>query len=354
MKKKKVFIIAPDSYGVDKAICDAFKSFGFEVILKNTRKKLCLGEIIAFKIAKEAPFMKSILSKFFRSFLEKDNKRYLNYIREANPDILFVIKGETVFSETLKTIKEKMRIPCIAYIWDCPFYSYMGESADIYRRNNFANGMHLYDHIFVYDPYYVEEIKKRGISNVSYLPLATDPSQYKRTDITPDRSDGLDFDVCFVGSPYPNRIKILDSLSEFNLGVFGDGWKRYYKSKKLPSYYKGKAVGEDVLRLYARSKIVLNIHDPEATYGTNTRTFDILACRAFELVDFKPELEELFKVGEEIVYYKDIEDLKTLIKFYLDNPEKRFEIAKKGQAKVLNSHTWHNRIKEVINVLQRQ
>jgi len=274
-------------------------------------------------------------------------------MREAKPDLFFTIKGEAIYPETLAVIKNEMKIPRIIYIWDCPFYSYKGHFVDIYRKNNFANGMHLYDHIFCHDPYYVNEIKAMGAQNVSYLPLATDPEQYRDIRITEEEKRAYDYDVCFVGSPLPNRIKVLEGLREFKLGVFGDGWDVWHRLrlKKVPDYYKGPAVGEKVLKLYKSSKIVLNIHSQEAKDGVNTRTFDIPACGAFELTDYRPEMDKLFKPQEEIVYYKDIDELKRLVKFYLENPEKRRKIIEKGRARVFKSHTWLHRIREVMDYI---
>ena len=225
----------------------------------------------------------------------------------------------------------------------------------MYRKNNFANSMHLYDHIFSHDPFYVNEMKKKGAKNVSYLPLATDPGQYRNIEVSEEEQSQYDFDVCFVGAPFHNRIKILDSLCEFKLGVFGDGWGIWHRLKfrKIPEYYKGKASGEKVLKLYKSSKIVLNIHGPEAKEGVNTRTFDIPMCGAFELTDYKPEMDKLFKPGEEIVYYKNIDELKSLVRFYLNNPEKRKVIIAKGKERVLNSHTWNHRMQEVVNLLEK-
>lgn len=351
MNKKKIFIIAPDFYGIDTSISGALENLGFKVTLKNYRTKLNLIEIISKRVQRKVPFAKMIFNKPLKFFLDEENKYYLSRIKYEKPDLLFIIKGETIFPKSLEIIKKENKIPIIAYIWDDPFYSYAGQFSDDYRKNNFYMGMHLYDYIFVYDPYYVEEIKKHGISKVSYLPLATDTAKYKKVNLTEDEKQAYNFDVCFVGTPHPNRVKILENLTEFKLGVFGNGWRKLYMFDKLPHYYKGEAIGEKVLKIYSCSKIVLNVHDPEAKYGVNTRTFDILACGAFELVDYKQELENLFKVGEEIIYYKDSTDLKRLIRFYLNNLRECNNIAEKGKTKVLNSHTWYHRMKEMINVL---
>ena len=156
-----------------------------------------------------------------------------------------------------------------------------------------------------------------------------------------------------MGAPFPNRVEILDSLKGYDLGVFGDGWDVWHrmKFKKIPGYYKGKASGDKVLRLYNSSKIVLNIHGPESRVGVNTRTFDIPACGAFELADYKPEMDRLFKLGEEMVCYNDPDELKRLVRFYLENPEKRRAIAEKSRRRVLKSHTWLHRMQEVAAVI---
>ena len=354
MENKKIFIIAPYCYGIDESISRAFESLGFKAYLKSSKIGLKKSEIALFKLIKEFPFAKIVLNRGVKLFLYGKNEEYLDEIRDFKPDIVLIIKGETVFPETLKKIKERWNIPCISYMWDCPFFSYGAKTADVYRKNNFVKGMHLYDHVFVYDPYYVEELRKRGLTELSYLPLATDTQQYRRAEASEDEKKELGYDIAFVGSPFPNRIEVLDNLRDFKLGVFGDGWRETFKNKTLPSYYKGTAVGEKVLKIYCSSKIVLNIHDPEAKLSVNTRTFDIPACGAFELSDYRPEIEKLFNIGEDMVCYKDIPELLRLAGHYLDNPSERKRIIGNAQRKVLDKHTWRHRVSEMIDTMRRK
>jgi len=353
MSKKKIFMIAPNFYGIDTSIKSIFESFGFDVVLKNVRTRLYPAESFSLKIAKTLPVTARALSPLLKSFLDKDNREYLSLIREAKPDVLFVIKGEAIYPETLATIKNEMNPLCIIYHWDCPYYSYEGHAVDIYRKNNFANGMHLYDHIFCHDTYYVDEIRARGAKSVSYLPLATNPMQYRDIEVSESENSEFGYDVCFVGSPLPNRIEVLESLREFKLGVFGDGWDTWHRLrlKKIPDYYKGKAIGEKVIKIYKSSIIVLNIHGPESKNCANARTFDIPACGAFEITDYRAELDRLFKPGEEMIHYKDIDELKCLVRFYLENPEKRHAIIENGKNRVLGSHTWRHRMREVVDFI---
>ncbi len=354
MEKNKVFIIAPDFYGIDRSISHAFELSGFKVYLNNSRTRLSKTEVALFKLIKEFPFARAVFNQGLKLFLNEENSRYLNEIKKFKPNIILVIKGETVFPETLKKIKKTLGIPCMSYIWDSPFFTYTGKTADIYRKNNFAEGMDLYEHIFIYDPYYVEELKKSGLRELSYLPLATDTDQYRKVTLNENENNEYDFDISFVGSPFPARIEIFEKLRDFKLGVFGDGWREMYKNKNLPAYYKGNATGEKVLKIYSGSKIVLNIHDPEAKHSVNTRTFDIPASGAFELTDYKPEIEKLFNIGEEMVCYKDIPDLLKLAGYYLNNPSERQRIAENGKKRIFGGHTWRHRVKEMIETAQRK
>lgn len=354
--KKKILINSPRFYGVDEAIKESFEKIGFNAILLNYGAKSTIHEKIARKMSLRVPRLKPLLNPILKYYLEKENKELISTLKREKPDLLFVIKGDHLFPETLKEVKNEMACPIISYIWDDPFYSYAGRFSDDYRKSNFEEGMHLYDFIFVYDTFYVEQIKKRGIVNVEYLPLATDPQRYRKIEISEEDSRNYGYDLCFVGVPYPNRIKILDSLKHYNLGVFGDGWVKYFlqKGQRAPFYYKGKAVGEKVLKIYLSSKIVLNIHDPEAREGLNTRTFDILACGASELVDYKKNLEMHFKVGDEIAAFKDKEELFKLVNYYLYHGDLLKDISNKGRQRVLNEHTWVHRVSKVINTIKER
>lgn len=339
---KKMLISAPSFYGIDISIKKAFEALDFEVVLYNNRMPSTKIERAAKIAGNKFPLLRPLTNMILKTYLLRENALFLRQCSLYCPDVVFVIKGEHLFPETLKKIRLTTKAPILSYIWDDPFYSYAGRYSDDFRKNNFALSMDLYDHIFVYDTFYVEEIRKRGIKNVSYLPLATDAKECRPVTISEEEKALYGFDVCFVGSPFPNRIQALDALSDFRVGVFGDGWQKLKKP-----YYKGKAFGEKVLKIYAASKIVLNIHDPEAAHSVNTRTFDIPACDAFELTDYKPEMDNLFNVGNEIVCYKDIQDLREKTKRYLSDDNGRAMIAASGMKRVLLEHTWYHRMKTV-------
>jgi spore maturation protein CgeB len=346
-----VLMISPSYYGIETSIAQAFKKNGFEPILLKHVTYSSLYEKIIREIIAHIPSIKKSLQPCLKIILSWQNRNYIELAKKYRPSFLLIIKGESVFPQTLSYIRRNLNIPCISYHWDDPFYSYnKSDDIDEYRRNNFRFGMKNYDYIFAFDKYYVLEIEKTGATNVAYVPLATDEELYKKVSLNQDEKQLYGYDICFVGMPFDNRIEIFNELSEFNIGVFGDLWDKY-RDKLKGDYFKGPAIGDKVLKLYSASKIVLNINHPQSKYGTNGRTFDIPSCGAFEIVDYKLGMEDLFDLGNEIVCYHDVNELKGLVRYYLDHPGKRNNIAARGCIRVRNNHTWAQRVKKILDVL---
>jgi len=81
------------------------------------------------------------------------------------------------------------------------------------------------------------------------------------------------------------------------------------------------------------------------------RIFEGMACGKLVLCDRLNEskkLHELFKEGEEIVFYDDIVDCVNKINYYSENKEERERIANNGYNKVLENHTQKQRVEFII------
>ena len=75
---------------------------------------------------------------------------------------------------------------------------------------------------------------------------------------------------------------------------------------------------------------------------------------AFQICEYRKELEELFHVGEEIETFQNIDELKEKIRFYLENPQKRKEIAEKGYLRAHKEHTYEKRLSELVSHIERK
>ncbi|MFH1591767.1 MAG: glycosyltransferase [Candidatus Woesearchaeota archaeon] len=265
--------------------------------------------------------------------------RLLQKIKRFKPDFILVDSGDSISPNTLNIIKKQIKIPIVNWLLDDP----------IHHQNwkNVIDSFPLYDCIFVFDPYYIPEFIKLGAKRVEYLPLACDIDIHRDT----GHNLGKKRDLCFVGTITPRRAEILSYLSNLDLNIWTWNPKSLPKPLDEPEYYKGKVWGEEISRIYNSSKIVINIHHPQSVFGTNLKTFEIASSCAFQLVDFKKELENLFKIGEELICYNNVKELIELIKYYLNQPEKRREIALKAQKRVQSEHTYIHRFTRMLSII---
>jgi spore maturation protein CgeB len=112
---------------------------------------------------------------------------------------------------------------------------------------------------------------------------------------------------------------------------------------------------EDTVKIFNAAKINLNLHsslkaEEAVTHGdfVNPRTFEIAACGAFQLVDERTHMPELF-TPEEMATFGSMEDLKAKLEYYFAHPEERERIAGLGRSRVLAEHTYAGRMRALLD-----
>jgi len=85
--------------------------------------------------------------------------------------------------------------------------------------------------------------------------------------------------------------------------------------------------------------------------GVNDRTFFLAGSRAFQLVDWKADLGEFFKEGEEVVTYRSPEECRRLIAYYRAHPDEADVIAANAQRRAYRDHTCQRRVEELLDVV---
>jgi len=107
-------------------------------------------------------------------------------------------------------------------------------------------------------------------------------------------------------------------------------------------------IGDDMVRSINSYKIHFNKNIRD---DINYRTFETCGCGTFLLTNYTPNLEKLFDIGKEIVIYEDLNDLDEKVKYYLDNPQEREDIAELGYKRVKKEHTYFERCKKLIEII---
>lgn len=147
------------------------------------------------------------------------------------------------------------------------------------------------------------------------------------------------------------RLSCIETLKDFNPCIHGDkDWKKLlgngYRLGHSLNYYRELPV------FYNACKVNFNATSLQMEQAVNQRVFDVPACGGFLLTDHQGAIEELFDVGEEVVTYKDKDEIPQLARFYLNNPETREAIAMRGRDRVLKEHTYKHRLNTLIQVMR--
>ena len=148
----------------------------------------------------------------------------------------------------------------------------------------------------------------------------------------------------------------LQQLAKSGLRVYGnEDWAKLTKGTPLSKCFTGKTVAhEDLPRLFRNSRINVNMHHLQSTTSLNLRVFDVPAAGGFLLTDYMPGLEEMFEIDREIVVYRSRQELKDKVDYYLSNPKKREEIARRGRERVMRDHTFRNRWRQLLDILRAE
>ncbi len=333
--------------------------------------------------------------------LERGNLKYefREEIKHHRPDYIFMLDAIGLMREEIVSTG----IPHISWFFDNPFNWLKTEhvSEDYY--------------IFVWDKTYVQELKDMGFTNVHYMPLAANPDIFfhQKADSIPECdvsfagsslwSDEnppfkeeakkayiklLSDSLC--KAPWISLWKIIDKINkqfkinfrldnpegkrefemfiqsyartgyrnsfisailDFDPHLYGDaGWLSVVKKGK--GIYKGRINNRiNLPALYSGSAINLNITVPQIRNSFSHRAFEIPACGGFLLSDYRPEAENFFEIGKEIVCFKNVKELKDKTRYFIDHPKERKAIAERGRKRVLDEHTYKHRLKKIIKII---
>jgi len=202
-----------------------------------------------------------------------------------------------------------------------------------------------YDYYFIWDSWYLEFLRDAGVKNVVYLPPYTIPEVYKKIDLKEEEREKFGSDLVFVGTWRPDREEILSKLLDFDIKIYGNGWRN---NSRLPKKYVNNEVNVfEMNKIYNASKIVLNVHHSWGKNDANFRTFEALGSGAFIIDERKKDIISLFKENEEIVLYENIAELREKIEHFLWDEESRKRIARKGSEIVNKEHTLSRRCDEL-------
>ncbi len=288
------------------------------------------------------------------------NEELLRNVKATKPDLIFFFMyTDELLPETLDALKKETTT--LAWFSD-----------DHWRFDNYSR--HYVNHFTWVATTYSkapERYRALGQVNVIRSQWFCDVTTYKPYDVP------ADIDVSFVGLKNESRGKLIMALQAAGIpvSVFGGGWG----GGRLPQ--------EDMVRLFSRSHINLNISTPRSPWEKNSlgrlvarrsrdrfvpdfhivdnvrswfgartaqikaRPFEISACGGFCLTGDADDMGTYYEDGKEMVFYRSIPDLIKKINYYLAHDDERRAIARAGYARTLREHTAEKRFNEMFRVM---
>ena len=102
------------------------------------------------------------------------------------------------------------------------------------------------------------------------------------------------------------------------------------------------------------SRITVNHHiDMAGPYANNMRLFEATGVGTLLVTDAKVNLASMFEPGQEVVPYASPEECVEVLQHFLKREEERQKIASAGQQRTLRHHTYHERMKELVDLVGR-
>jgi len=172
-----------------------------------------------------------------------------------------------------------------------------------------------------------------------YMPEGCNIMAYKPSGIKQD------IPVSFIGAAYGFRLSTIQYLTRFGIPVetFGPGWRN------------GPVWGNRAVEVICRSRLNLGmggIGYSEELTNVKTRDFEVPCTGGgLYITSYNSDLSQHFAIGEEIVCYRNRDELLELIRYYLGNPEMAREIARRARERCLQEHRWLHRYKHLCSVL---
>lgn len=305
--------------------------------------------------------------------LQVAREKLWEYISSSKPDICIPV-GVDEYAYGKALFRKMQAEKSIIFV-------YLGEDdAWTWARQ----GRHLgkyFTWIVTYDGRAVKKYKERGCRNVIHHQPGVNLKALRKLDGRPK-----DIDVSFVGLWSKPRQDLIDYLRAAGINVFvrGRGW------------LEGPApTQEDLLDIINRSKICLSLNTPAFYFGwrpiaglffrraslgeegfrikldiwnffgnlrlwldkrnaqVKSRQFEVPACGTMEITQDADDLGSYYRLGEEIVVYRDEKDLIEKIKYYLVHPEERETIARRGYERTIQEHSIQRRFEDIFRMIGR-
>jgi glycosyltransferase involved in cell wall biosynthesis len=196
----------------------------------------------------------------------------------------------------------------------------------------------LFDYVFTWHPSCVQQFQELGHPRVFAIPHAVDIQLFGGAEVDSERF----YDIGFVGrfgSPqYHRRDRVISGLS------------KQFRANDFRKNYST----EEMVELYERSKVVVNVSRSEFPSEANMRCYEAMAAGALLITGLPSELTEWgFREGEHFIGWRSEGEIAGLVDRFLHRREERLAIARAGQERTLSEFTYQRCVETMTEVIER-
>jgi spore maturation protein CgeB len=258
----------------------------------------------------------------------------------ARPEFLISTGFSPLTVRTLSCLK-RLGIRCLHYSTDDPWNP--SQYAPWFLRT-----LPFYDRVFSTRRANLEDFRRLGCPQVSYMPFAYDPELFYPEE---PLKEEIKYDILFVGGADDDRAPILNEILQSGLRValYGDHWGRY---KFLRQWHLGRA-NQAMLRVLTFSiPINLCLCRRANRDGHVMRSFEIPAAGGFMIAEDTREHREIF--GEEggcVLYFADPREAIAKANWALQHPRARCRMAAAAHSRIIEgANTYADRLQQMLSM----
>ncbi len=263
------------------------------------------------------------------------NRRLRKFIERERPELFITLFGFDLSRQSMNYIRQRS-IPSACWWINDPFQFQRA-------RDKAAN----YDFLFSNSAVSTQQYREAGIE-AYFLPQACQPDVHHSVPV----QEQYRCAVSFSGDWSEDREALMTELaSEFDVKVFGPWKKKLADDSPLQRVLvDGFFTPQAMVAMFSSAQIVINLHTwrREFDHGVNPRLFEAAGCGAFQLVDWKQEIPELFDTHRELRCYRDIDEVRDIARDCLQDAGQLADYAKAAQQRAYAEHTYRHRMASLL------
>jgi len=317
---------------LSKYILAALRDLGHTCLFIDQRG----GISYRFALLRKGVHRIAALKKLREWEIKRLNSAILKEASSFKPTLVLVWNGDTIATETIQSLRSQGITTANWFLDLMTHWEIIKKVAPVY------------DYFFTPDAEVISSLQKIGVK--SHKASFAFKAAFERFP-----EGARQYPVSFVGSYDPKiwrkREELLRALTDFNVHIWGPP---IWKATPLANNYHGGAAGEKMIEIYRKSKIVVDIpwdHIPAS--AISIRPYEVTASGAcLFFYDIRPEMSELFNPDKEYVSFKNAQELREKVRYYLDHPHELHAVAYAGYQRFMRDHTYHKRLADMLSIIR--